>query len=139
MAAETLTVTLTDGTSDLVFSKMSESGYTSRWGYNGNSATVRLFIDITHDISNLGSAKSDIHQLVFRREEINSTTGKLVVSSVSIQVKVPKDSTITTADINNDISMLACLFNVNFMNYFVIGINNSGDYNVTGPFNPART
>jgi len=138
MAAESIITTITDGTTDLTFYRLSMTGYSSRWGWSGNTTSLRLFLDFQHDVSPLGTLKSDVHNMTLRREEINSTTGKLAVSTISLQAKVPKDSVISSADVENDISAVMALMNKTFTNGFLSGIVLSGDYNVTGPFNPAR-
>lgn len=138
MAAESIICTITDGVTDYTFYKVTQSGYASRFAWTGNTSSVRLFLDFSHEVAPLGSLKSDVHNATIRREEVNATTGKTVVSSISLQIKVPKDSAISTADNSNDLSLLMSLFNKTFMDYFMVGTTQPGDYNVTGPFNPDR-
>jgi len=139
MATPSIIVTKTDGTSDLTFYLVSQSGTTSRYAMSANASALKQFIDIDLRVAPAGSKQSDLYQITLRREEVNSVTGALAVSKVSFQITIPKDDVVSAADIGNDISCLASLFNKNFMDSFVLGIVLSGDYNVTGPFNPVRT
>jgi hypothetical protein len=138
MATESLIVTLSDGTTDYTFYKTSQSGSVMRFAYGSNSSTLKLFIDIDMRIANSGSKSSDTYTVTLRREAVDADTDKVVVSKVSLQFTVPKGDTIGADDIGNDASMLMCLMKNTFLDSFLLGIVQSGDYNVTGPFNPAR-
>ncbi len=138
MATPSLIVTKTDGTTDLTFYLVSQSGTTSRYAMSTNASALKQFIDVDLRVAPSGSKQSDLYTITLRREELNATTGALVVSKVSFQLTIPKDDSITAAEVGNDISCLMSLFNKTFMDSFVLGIVLSGDYNVTGPFNPAR-
>lgn len=138
MAAESITVTRSDGTTDIVFNKVSQNAYASRFAYSANDSTTRLFIDVDHKVSPIGSLASDVHTLTIRREELDATTNKTHVSKVSLQVTYPKAGTINVSELGDIVSNLMCLFNSGFMDGFVMGETPSGDYNVTGPFNPTR-
>lgn len=41
-------ITVNNGTSDLTFVKLTQTGYRSRFAYNGNTSTNKLFIEIEH-------------------------------------------------------------------------------------------
>lgn len=41
-------ITVNNGVADLAFVKLTQNGYRSRYAYNGNTATNKLFIDIEH-------------------------------------------------------------------------------------------
>jgi hypothetical protein len=138
MAVESLIVTSTDGTTDLTFEKVSQNGYSSRWAYTGNTGSAKYYFDIDHVIKPSGSIGTDVHTVTLRREVIDNDTQKLYVSKVSFQASIPRTESVNATDIANDISRLACLFHKNFMSTFVFGGTTSGDYNVTGPFNPVR-
>jgi hypothetical protein len=138
MSAETFIVTGSNGTSDYSFALQSRSGYKTRWADTGNTVSTKRFLDIDHQLKPAGSAGTDTHLATFRREEINSTTGALAVSTVGLVIKVPRDSAITAAIVSDLISYLASFLNKNVMDTFVQAATPSGDYNVTGPFNPVR-
>ncbi len=136
MSSSTIIVTANNGTTDYTFALQSQNGYKSVWTDQANTSVQRRTIEANHDVKALGNPGSDVHTLVLRREEVNSTSGKVTTAKVSLQITVPKSSDITTADILNDIASMMSLFNKNFMNYFIAGETPPGDYNVTGPFNP---
>lgn len=138
MSAESLIVTLSDGTTDYTFYRTSMSGYTSRFAYDGNTVSNRIFLDVEHKVVPLGSAGSDVHTVTLRREAMDNDTQKVYTSKVSLQVSFPKTDTISTANIGNDITALMCLFHKNFMAGFVLGQTPSGDYHVDGAYVPAR-
>jgi len=138
MAAESFIVTNSDGTTDLTFNRQSLTGSKSRWSCSVNTVSDRLFIDIDHQMKPSGSLGTDTHLVTFRHEKINSSTGANVVASVGFVVKVPRDTTIPAATIGDLISNFASLLSKNFMLTFINGDTPSGDYNVTGPFNPVR-
>lgn len=139
MAAESFIVTLSDGTTDKQFFKISQNGFASRFADYANTQLLRLFIDIDQTVNPSGSLKSDLRTVTLRREEVDTDTGRVSVSKVSFQITIPKGDTITNADIGNDISMLMCLFKTGFIEPFLNGLVQTGDYNVTGPFNPPRS
>jgi hypothetical protein len=139
MAAESLIVTLSDGTTDLTFYKASQNGYASRYSWDGNTVSNRLFIDVDHKPTPLGSSGADVHTLTLRREALDNDTQKVFVSKVSLQVSFPKTDTISVANIGNDITSLMCLLSKNFTPTFIVGATPSGDYHVDGAFVPART
>jgi len=138
MANESLIVTATNGTTDSTFYRVSGTGYASRWADASNTVSSKQFIDIDHEINPTGSLKPDLHKITLRREEVNSTTGVLNTSSISLQIKVAKDAVFTSAVISDMLSKIMCLFNKSFMDTFQSGLTPSGDFNVTGPFNPDR-
>lgn len=138
MPAEYFIVTGADGTTDTTYYKASQNGYTSRWAASDNTSSVKRFIDVEHAIKPAGALGTDIHTLTLRREEVDSETSKLYVSKVSVQVSYPRTDSISASDIGNDISHIMSLFHKDFMTTFVQGATPSGDFNVTGPFNPVR-
>ncbi len=138
MATPSIIVTDSNGTSDTTFYLVSQSGSTSRYAATTNSNSERLFIDIDLKIANSGSKSSDTYTVTVRRETLDTDTDRYSVSKVSLQFTVPKGDTISVAAIGNDASKLMCLMNKNFLDSFLLGIVLSGDYNVTGPFNPVR-
>lgn len=139
MSAESFIVTLTDGTTDYTYYLQSRSGYKTRYAYSANTTGDRRFIDIDHQIKPAGSVGTDSHFVTIRREVVNATTGALDVFSVGVVMKVPRGTSFSAANIANEISALQCLFHKDFMSQFSLGGTPSGDYNVTGPFNPVRT
>lgn len=138
MAAESIILTQSDGTTDLTFAKVSQSSYASRFAWNGNTASLRSFIDIDHKVAPMGNLASDVHTVTLRLEELDADTARVSVAKVSLQVTIPKGDMITVTEVGNLISNLMCLFKTTFMNSFIVGQTESGDYNVTGPFNPPR-
>lgn len=138
MAVESLIVTNTDGTTDLTFNLVSSNGYSRRYAKSDNVASDRQYIDTDHKLSPAGQAGSDVHTLTLRREAIDNDTQKLFVTKVSVQITVPKTDLVSATNIANHLSNVMSLFNKNFMAGFVQGETPAGDYNVTGPFNPAR-
>lgn len=138
MAAESFIVTNSDGTTDTTFYKVSQSAFASRFAYTGNTTTDMRFIDIDHKVGAIGSLASDVHTLTIRREVLDTETARISVAKTSFQVTVPKGDGISVADVGNLISNVMCLLTKNFMEGFVIGQTPSGDYKVTGPFNPDR-
>lgn len=139
MAVENFIVTQTDGTTDLTFNLQSRTGYKTRFAYSANSSSDRRYIDIDHQIKPPGSTGTDTHLVTIRREVVNATTGAIDVLTVGVVQKYPRGGSFSAADVANAISNLASLFHKDFMSQFVIGGTPSGDYNVTGPFNPVRT
>lgn len=138
MAAESLIVTNSDGTTDLTFNKVSQNGYLSRFASTANTAQTRRFIDIDHKIGAIGSLSSDVHTVTLRMEVLDGDTQRVSVAKVSLQVTTPKGDTITVANVGSLASNLMCLFKTGFLEAFIIGETATGDYNVTGPFNPVR-
>jgi hypothetical protein len=98
---------------------------------------VKHYIDYDFKLAASGSKQSDVLNITLRREELDSND-QTIVSKVSLQVTVPKGSDIDSTDIGNDISNLMCLFQKDFTSAMLTGIFQSGDYSVTGPFNPVR-
>jgi hypothetical protein len=138
MAAESLIVTSSDGTTDLTFYKVSQNAYASRFAYDGNDATNKRYIDIDHKVGAIGSLASDVHTVTYRHEALDPDTQRVSVAKVSFQVAVPKGDSITVAMVGLGISYIASLFRHTFMLGFVLGQTPTGDFNVTGPFNPPR-
>jgi hypothetical protein len=138
MAAESLIVTHSDGTTDIQFDKVSQSAYNSRYAYTANTGSAKRFIDVDHKVSPIGSMASDVHTLTLRLEEVDADTARISVFKVSVQITTPKGDAYTATDVSDAISNIMCLFNKNFMVGFSLGQTPSGDYNVTGPFNPDR-
>lgn len=138
MAAESLIVTQSNGTSDMTFNKVSQNAYASRFAYSGNTPTDMQFIDIDHKIGAIGSTASDVHTVTLRRESLDGDTARVSVAKVSIQVTFPKGDSISVANLGDMVSSVMSLFNINFMSGFCLGQTPTGDFNVTGPFNPAR-
>jgi hypothetical protein len=139
MAAESIIVTKSDGSTDLTFNKISQNGLASRWAMSTNTYSESLFIDIEHKMPPMSNFGSDIHNVTLRREKLDTDTNRVSVAKVSLQITSPKGDQITTADIGNDLSCIMSLFKTAFMDGFVKGQTPSGDYNVSGPFNPVRT
>lgn len=138
MAAESLITTASDGTSDVTFNKVSQNAYTSRFAGSANTATLKEFIDIDHKVAPIGSLASDVHTVTYRLEGVDADTLRVSVAKVSLQITVPKGDVITMSNVGNGISHVMCLMKKAFMDGFVLGETPTGDYNVTGPFNPVR-
>lgn len=138
MAAESLIVTISDGTTDNTYNKVSQSGFASRFALSGNTQNVRLFFDIDHKVAPAGSLASDVHTLTHRREEVDTDTNRVNVCKVSLQITQPKGDAVSNADIYDDVTRVMCLFKKAFIDGFIAGETPTSDYSVTGPFNPAR-
>lgn len=138
MAAEYLKLTISDGSTDYTFNKTNQNGSKSIFSYNANTVTDRRFVEVDHAMAATGSKATDIHSIVVKHEAVDADTERVSVSKVSLQIHVPKGDAITAAHILNDVSLMMCLFKKAFMDGFINGETQTGDYDVTGPFNPVR-
>lgn len=61
---------------------------------------------IKHSVQGSGPAAIDRHLVQFSRTSINSVTGKSVTSTVNLTIAVPRDSTISASDVEDDLVAL---------------------------------
>lgn len=70
---------------------------------------------IKHQVTGSGPAAVDRHLVSFARTNINTATGKPVTSSVNLTLAVPRDLTITSAEVLDDlISLLHFIIGAEF-------------------------
>lgn len=72
-----------------------------------SSSTEPNTLEISHRVEGTGDTKRDVHVVTVRRKKLNSTTGKLIESAVTLSVRVPTDNvTVTAAMIRADLNCI---------------------------------
>jgi hypothetical protein len=101
------TQTLKDRTNaDRTFLETSRDGQGASRLDSATTLAEPARLEIKHSTSGKGSAAVDRHLIQVTRTKLNSTTGEPVRSSINLTINVPRDSTITSNMIEDDISAL---------------------------------
>lgn len=70
------------------------------------TAAAPIKMAIKHQVQGNGPAATDRHLVQISRSKQNSTTGRTVVSTVNLTISVPRDDTITSANVHADLITL---------------------------------
>lgn len=133
-----ITVTKSDGTTDIVYTLQSQVG--SQLNYSNVSAglTEPETLRIQHFLRPVGSKGTDRHQIVFTKAVVEDTTGNYLQLIASLQLSVPRSTDITLTMCKDIIAQMTSYINKTAnLTSIVAGGTPEGDFNVTGPFNPS--
>jgi len=105
MFADTLTLKNLAG-ADRTFKLRKQDGTGTERIDAASSQSEPILMVIKHSVQGSGPAAIDQHLVQFSRTKLNSTTGKLVTARINLTIYVPRDSTITVANVEDDLSSL---------------------------------
>lgn len=132
-----ITVTKSDGTTDVVYALQQKVGMQSNYGVVASGLTEPETLRIQHFLRPAGAKGTDRHQIVFQKAVVEDGTNNFLVLSASLQLNVPRSVDITTTMVKDIIAQLTSLINRSAnITTILAGGDPDGDFNVTGPFNP---
>jgi hypothetical protein len=92
--------------SDRTFKLRKQDGTGTERIDSASTQSEPILMSIKHSVQGNGPAAIDRHLVQFSRTKLNSTTGKPVTSTVNLTLAIPRDSTITVANVEDDLISL---------------------------------
>jgi len=130
-------LTKSDGTTDVTYTPQSSNGAKRIYINTSSGLTESLTLEVDHVLRPVGAKGTDRHIVTLRKGDVDDVDTEFTQAYVRFEVGVPRKSAFTDAVIKD---MFAQMFSYHkSANVLLLkaGATPEGDYNVTGPFNPA--
>lgn len=133
-----ITLTKSNGTSDVTYTLQSKIGYQAVFANEAAGLTEPETFRVQHYLRPAGAKGSDRHQIVYQKAIVEDSSNQYLVMSGSVQFSVPRSGEITLAMFKDMIAQLTSYLNLTANATALFnGGTPEGDFNVTGPFNPS--
>jgi len=133
----TVTLTKSNGTSDVVYTIQSNNGAQQVFSNQSAGLAEPETLRVQHFLRPVGQKGTDRHQIVLTKAIVEDTTNNYLQLIASLQLSIPRSTEVTLTMVKDIIAQLSSYVNrtanvTTLMN----GGTPEGDFNVTGPFNP---
>lgn len=134
----TITLTKSNGSSDVVYTPLRSSGNTFDYTDQASGLTAPQSLRISHNLRPEGAKGTDRHVVTLRKGIIETASSQFLLGSVSLTISVPRSDDFTLAMVKDLIAQMTSYVNLTAnLTALVNGGTPEGDFNVTGPFNPS--
>jgi hypothetical protein len=130
-------LTKSDGTTDLTFTPQSSTGSKKVYIVSASGLTEPWILEVSHNLRPVGAKGTDIHTVSVKRGDVDDTDGESTLGIATLELRIPRKAAFTDTVVK-DIYRVLCSY-LKDANIVLLksGATPEGDYNVTGPFNPA--
>lgn len=136
MATESFIVTAADGTTDTTYSLAFRSGFRSLWSVSGVAIASAKQLEFNHDVKPGVGEGNDKHSIIIRHNLLNTANDAITQSTIKLELSLNRDAVWNSTKVMDLVSHLKSLLLPTVVNSLRDSVTMSGDYNVTGPFNP---
>lgn len=130
-------LTKADGTTDVTYAPQSNNGLIQVFANSSAGLIEPETMRIQHILRPVGAKGVDRHNIVLQKVVVDDTTNQNLVMSASLQLSIPRSSEVTLAMLKDMVAQLTSYINRSAnLTAIYNGATPTGDFNVTGPFNP---
>lgn len=130
-------LTISDGTTDYTYTPNGIMGAKRDYVRAAAGLSEQQTLTVEHVLRPVGAKGSDRHIVTLRRGDIDDTTGDFTQLIAKFELVVPRASAFTDTIVKDVVRQLTSYLTATNIVALKNGATPEGDYNVTGPFNPA--
>jgi hypothetical protein len=130
-------LTKSDGTTDVTYVPSASTGSKREYQNVGSGLVEPLQLSVEHQLRPVGAKGSDRHIVTLRKGDVDDVTGEFTQASVQFVMVVPRASAFTDTVMKDLVKQLISYIKDANIVDLKAGVTPEGDYNVSGPFNPA--
>lgn len=130
-------LTKSDGTTDLTFTPQSSTGAKKVYVVAASGLTEPWLLEVQHNLRPVGAKGTDRHTITVKRGDVDDTDAEFTLAYASLEIGVPRKAAFTDTVVKDIVRVLNSYLTASNIVALKNGATPEGDYNVTGPFNPA--
>jgi hypothetical protein len=130
-------LTISDGTTDYTYTPNAVLGSKRDYVRAAAGLSEQQSLTVDHILRPVGAKGSDRHIVTLRRGDVDDTTGEFTQCVVKFELVVPRVTAFSDTIVKDVVRQLTSYLTATNIVALKNGATPEGDYNVTGPFNPA--
>lgn len=130
-------VTKSDGTTDVTFAPTAVTGNKKTYQNAASGLTEPLTLEVEHVLRPVGAKGTDRHIVTIRKGDVDDTDSEFTQAYVKCEIGVPRKSAFSDTVVKDLVRQVTSYLTATNIVALKNGVTPEGDYNVTGPFNPA--
>jgi len=130
-------LTKSDGTTDLTFSPNGVSGSKKTYIVSASGLTEPWILEVEHVLRPTGAKGTDRHIVTVKKGDVDDSDSEFTIGYAKFELGVPRKTYFTDTVVKDIVRVLTSYLKGANIVDLKNGVTPEGDYNVTGPFNPA--
>lgn len=130
-------LTKSDGSTDLTFTPQSSNGSKKAYVVAASGLTEPWLLEVEHQLRPVGAKGTDRHIVTVKRGDVDDSDAEFTLGYAKFELGVPRKSAFSDTVVKDICRLLTSYLTATNIVALKNGATPEGDYNVTGPFNPA--